>query len=271
MKIFYVIVQYGDLSFVNNLKFKALNYLFFRDQFIIIRTDVLDIENGNGVNDAFEFSGYQAGLNFYIKEKIDSINKVIFLNDTIFDGHLFLYILFLIFSFQNFKYESTMNSIFLGVVDNKVLAPFCEFEVKSFLHTYAFGIIFQDTSIVDFCFYKADNKYYNFNDKCWIFLSNEYKKFVDGWLNPVSLFRGWPKSLFYKKISNETLLRKRNTIFLEHNLLSIAIRKNINFRDVGLNGGFLSCATIFARNLDIAYLNVKKIISRLYWKVKNVK
>ena len=254
MKTFYVLVQYGELSFINNLKFKVLNYFFFKEKFIIIRTDFPDFKKGNGVNDAFEFSGYQAGLDFYITEKIDSINKVVFLNDTIFDGHLFIYIIFLILSFENFRYESTMKSIFFGVLDDKVLAPYIDFDVKSFLHTYAFGVVFKDTSIVNFKFYNAETKSLHFNEKCWIFLSEEYKKFVDEWLTPVCLFRGWPKSSYYNKISNQTLLRKRNTIYLEHSLLSTALKKNISYRDVAINSIFLSHITGFARRLDISFI-----------------
>ncbi|WP_165312515.1 hypothetical protein [Vibrio ziniensis] len=191
----------------------------------VIDIDTARSDKYSGINDFFEFSGYQFGLDLILRENEYFEGNLFFLNSTIFDSHysyLYVYLVKLIIR----NYSKDKKQELYGLVQNKQdykIVPTCFFCLSNFKFNYIDNIFVPE---------KLKINPINVND-LYVGNKNVYNERLDSWLFPKRFFGGWYKASKFKSLGLDTVKRKKLAIFLEHILVSnLVTRDNFKLIDV---------------------------------------
>jgi hypothetical protein len=238
---------------------------------VIIDTSRVKGEFVEGINDWFEFSGYQEGL-LKILALISKSNSpptmkhsVIFLNSTAFESHVPLLTSFVFRQFIGLATASSMLSAprVVGLMMDGGAAVASITKNNFFMSTWIFMVEGCYLDLKRFRFYDEGKNFKNFCAGEYLSLPCNFKGAVDAWLQPVNFYGGWYKSAPGVPLPEETLNRKRFSIYLEYNLRNvISAHGFINLSVVdfvsGVNRAIFSALLFF----DRIYVNIKKIFFR---------
>lgn len=261
---FLVIISYGDFK-------ESLNndWLQTNPDVHVIRTDLPTARFVSDINEAFEFSGYQDGLE-RIKHKLRNSNDfkakdsvtIIFLNDTAFNSHYTPLTNFLVETIFSLSINSGLTRLIgLETPCNKTIQEVSK--TQNFLSTWIFAIQCPIDKLNNISFYDSPN---SFADFILIYRSKlpfKYKKLIEDWLMPTSLIKGWYKSIPGISPSQNELNRKYFTIYLEH-LMPLRFRlAGFDVESVSQNLNFINkIRLIYLRLVDRVYVNLLKITFR---------
>lgn len=249
---------------------------------IAVDTSVqLALEDDTGVNDAFEFSGYEYGLKKacsvirrnHIDHRDDELFRVVILNSTAFTAHISM----LARAFFRFVFSAP------GLVVEKPTVVGLRWEARSpisdvahlgwYFATNLFCMIGPVSKLDSFSFYDR-RQVAKFRDAEFSSLPDAYSRTVIDWLSSTSLLGGWYKANPFAAISPSELVRKRITIYLEHSLpgrFTTAGFASISAnRD---NGSTFRWLFKFLIVIDRCYVNMLKlgyrgrlVLARIFWK-----
>jgi hypothetical protein len=90
--------------------------------------------------------------------------------------------------------------------------------VNSYISTWAFGLVASLEQMQKIRFYSNDEVVDRFKDNCFPYLPNDYKNFLNNWLQPTNLLNGWYKAIPGTPLEECIFIRKSLTIYLEHSL-----------------------------------------------------
>jgi len=253
-----VCVHYGsDKIEQYRKKLAAVSYF---DRIFFVDTSC----NRPGINDFYEFSGYQYGLDKLCFNNFPSeLNfiRIVFVNDTFFNTHVPWLAMMLLKKVTRVQF--LLNSV-SGVstnFDKKITHLFNE---TYFFSTWFFffdvsvssegrlSLFNRDVFPPDFV--KSDTSgFISSLDLC-------YLESIKEWIYPKSIFSGWYKSPFFYPVSDATFLRKSLCIFLEHSMLGHLRSNGLKLRNM-LDIGSSNLIKLFLL-IDRLYINFHKIIYR---------
>ena len=228
LEVYLISVEYGDEYSAELQKIYKTIARDYQCNIIRVRTDQDFGRFVLNVNEAFEFSGYQEGLEIAIREcrarNEGGLNEsrctFVFVNDTWLVGHLRSLGLLLIKHMLQRRHVQGELSTFFGLLmasDDKTSTVIGD---QSYISTWAFGLT---ASLYDM----QGVRFYNEREICGDFKQNtlpslapEYRKFLESWLQPTNIFRGWYKAIPGVPLDDLSMERKSLTIYLEHSLPS---------------------------------------------------
>jgi hypothetical protein len=261
IKTYVIALSHGDWKHKSKIQTFLKNVNCDNSDVIYIDTSKKGSSNQE-INRAFEFSGYQYGLTKFIENSVFSENlrtKLIFINDTLFESHIFLMPMFL--SYVINRINPYAFSI-IGLKQNTISQYSGEKNKCFYIPTFCFAICGQKQDLVAVKFYDEEACSPLGLQSVLNKLATEYRDAINYWLNPRSFFAGWYKSVPWKRLDNRTYVRKRLCIYFEHSLIS---RLN-----------YVGCKCIFINDVknfriwilllmffDRLFINYKKIIFRL--------
>ena len=188
------------------------------------------------INEAFD-ACYQFGLNT-IKDQFDEegFHKIIFINDTAFQSHVTIFTKFLL---KKMKHNNVLD-------DHRLIGIQANIPSNCADNCVIPGVLSINSAIYDdweggrlskkFKFYDNETLEFFQKDTLNTKLSSTHIQYVDLWLNPRSILKGWYKSLPKYPLDTKTLRRKKFTIYLEH---SLALR-NIGVRQQNIADNLIS-------------------------------
>jgi len=175
------------------------------------------------LNECFEFSGYQEGINRFVNlNKGDAVgykdtnhHALIFANDTIFSGHHSGMRDFMIESLVNLATQksNTFSVTGLGMPLSNELQTLTG--LQSYFSSWLFMIEGSLEQLERVRFYPQGLQLDLFAAKIEPRLPSPYRHAIEDWLHPKSLTGGWYKASFRNKLPPNVIQRKRFTIYLE--------------------------------------------------------
>lgn len=231
-----VLVRYGALN--NTLKYNYFLKFINKINYKLIDVDTKSNEQKRyySLNEAFEFSGFRAGIERAIKP---GQNSVIFINDTFFKSHFFFYGLYIILLFDKCEY-----------LRNSIQGILCKSIIGSYFSTWIFMIQTDDESFKNLSLYDYDLPFGRFFKEKYDLLNAEFKKYIFQWLIPKSIFKGWYKNNPYKFLNINEYKRKIYTIHCEYSMYNRFQKLGFHVIPINLN--------IFCRLLG--YIDRSKLI-----------
>ena len=227
IKIFFVFLTFSNDCIYNKFFINLISkYKYF--DFIIINNSKEDYLNcGIRINDLYEFTGYQKGLEI-IRTKIKYTEKIqiIFINDTIFRSHLKILVSYLIKKI--IKYNKSNKSCIIGM---KQKTPILMKDIvlsDYFLPTYLFSLILERKDIDKLYLFNPNYVDINILYKDSDFNNKNFLTHINNWLLPKSLIGGWYQSSATSRLSDAHFLRKKVTIFLEAKLQNFLDSQHIH-------------------------------------------
>ena len=228
------------------------------------------------INQAFEFSGYQEGLEHILKyiescefEKNHKSHTIVFLNDTMFSGHIKLLTRFVLNSFLCLsKQTSSSEARLTGLMTSSDTTIALVAPNTGFFSTWIFMLEGSLSELRKVKFYDPNVVFVDFIDNYYNCLPLPYRRSVDEWLQPTRLLSGWYKSVPGRHLAQSTLDRKRFTIYLEHTLPH-RLHEN-SFQVVCLSQRLRPTKKILLallRFMDRCYINFLKLYVRLWTKL----
>lgn len=213
MNIFIILVRYDpsiDCSWLYDLFDRSQVFEFWTSEAL------LSTEN---INDAFEFSAYQYGLNQLCRNFISTdMVSIIFMNDTAFSSHLRPFARFLASRLSGISFDDgTCRVIGLASSLNDGVEDVSIFGLE-YISTWMFLLTGEVQALRSFSFFDGGLLSRHKAGLLFDDLPRWYVQRVLLWLNPKDLFRGWYKSLPRKTLQKREFERKKLTIFLEHTL-----------------------------------------------------
>jgi hypothetical protein len=278
IKIFtYLIcVEYGD----NNAE--ELEYLLtsynknYACKIIRIRTDRAAGQYISNLNEAFEFSGYQEGLAVAIDackshHQISPENisyKFIFINDTWLTGHVTVLRKNILDNLLQLDGQFINSPAFVGLKMPSNDAMKKVTGTATYISTWAFALIGRLQNLENVRFYRDVETSACFEDKCFPILPDEYKYYLNNWLQPTMILKGWYKSIPGCPSDKSVLSRKSLTIFLEHSLPRKLYAQGFCSIDIGELISWPRAFLIdFFRTIDrihVVYLKLKLRVPNLF-------
>jgi hypothetical protein len=270
------------VRFDRNLK-NRYEYLIKKhfDVILEVWTDENEVSRREDLYPFYEFSGYQEGVRRLIQKlassKADVLEitesrlpflRIMFINDTVINGHLNQLVKFVITQACGLLPDGSKKTV-TGIVSKFQPARHSFGTDGSYLSTWFLTLIVETQDLSKIRFYPDDFKNVNFL-AIWTDLPKEYTEKVDLWLQPENFFRGWYKSSPAFKLNPQTLNRKRLTIFLEHSQISRF--KNADFECMHLSillPWFSRNILFLLLNLDRLYVNWLKVRIRIAMKYKS--
>ena len=153
------------------------------------RLFIVDTKNterfGDDINKWHDFSAYQFGLNKALEEAVHDLDqmRIIFLNDTFFQGHINIFALANLKRTLRSALETPSGSCrFLGWVK--------EYNDISYISTWLFAILGSPSSIKEVRF-MCSSENNAFIEKFGSELSDALKIQISKWIRPSGLLRGW--------------------------------------------------------------------------------
>lgn len=272
-----VSVEYGEDNRDNITAFLDFLETSTGCKIIRVRTDLTHGMTLQNPNEAFEFSGYQDGLNAvmariesesYGSDK-NSVCNVVFINDTWLTGHLKIFSSVLIKALLNLKTKPDGGSNFVGL--RMPVSP----EINSiaagshYISTWAFSLVGPLSEIKKISFYEPCQTSESFESECMPLLPNDYICFLKGWLQPRNILRGWYKSTPGFPLNHAVFCRKSLTIYLEHTLPMKLAGFGFKVCDISNEVSILSAVFfIFLRAIDRIYVNYLKLKRRIPLMIK---
>lgn len=272
--IYLVLVQYGERQNSGVERLESFINLKFGCEVVLlkVRTDIDSKFNRiKNINECMEFSGYQEGLlrclemvranNIFGWQKI----QIIFINDTFFSGHLFIYGSFIIKKAIEARKFFDDNCV-LGIWKNKPAQIYIENTTDKYFTTWIFSI-FADVRVLEkISFYSSNACGANFFINVWPNVLPLYRSQVDLWLKPKAFMKGWYKSVPGIDLPVHELNRKIVSIYSEHMLFEKL--KNIGLQACDIGGGSNGFYFYFLAFCDRVYINYLKFGFRLKFKLK---
>lgn len=243
--IYIICVTYGNhnscLKAINRLADKIKAYIVLVDTKHKVITTPRGIYKDNRVNNYFEFSGYQAGLNILISERVISLNrnKIFIINDTVFTSHLYQLYKYVFKACLKIDGDNKVS----GLTENRFfgeIIPSCFF---------CFLVSEENAKKINFISeFSLENNSNDINLSS-LYLVNKaaFQKEIDSWLNPKVFWKGWYKSVPLVNLPEHVYSRKYLAIYLEYCFL-----QNNNTLEV--------CAL----NKETKTIRVLKFADRLY-------
>jgi hypothetical protein len=228
--------------------------------------------DGRHINEAFEFSGYQYGIDSLCDEVTANGSptqaathiKVIVLNGTAFSSHL---------KCITRKFVEFM----IRVADQPITKPMAvglRWEAHGairdiakrgyYIATFLFGLTatvgelrrcrFYDPTIV------GQKPFAHFRTS----LSKGYNELIDEWLSPTRFFGGWYKASPFRQTDSSVLYRKQLAIYFEHTLPVRLAAAGFSLVSTNVNGPFFIRLQFVALLIvDRIYVNLLKLWHRL--------
>jgi hypothetical protein len=241
-RLFVVLVGHGQADMA--LASMRLSPIVRRYGATLIAVDTsahLMLEDGAGINDAFEFSGYEYGLKkacaamrgAHSDPQGEDVFRVVVLNSTVFTAHISL-ITSTFFRFLSSKPGPGAERPTVVGLRWEARAPISDVaDLGWYFATNLFCMIGPVSKLDSFCFYDR-RQVARFQDAVFDMVSDAYGRAVIDWLTSRSILGGWYKSNPFAALPPSELVRKRITIYLEH---SLPRRLNIaGFDFVAANG-----------------------------------
>lgn len=262
-----VVVRY-DLELSDNV-LSGLSDSF--DSVEIVWTNPISKKYIDGINERYEFSGYQAGLNRVLttvngepQQHQNLIHTIVFVNDTAFKSHSRLLTRFLLKSFLRNKRYFPKNTSAVGLLSN---FPTTEAEFlrgPGYLSTWIFAIQGNLKSLKEIEFFEKELDREKFSTDVYDTLPFSYRTEVNRWLQPKNWIKGWHGSIPGVQPADSILIRKRFTIYLEHNWPVLLAKKGCGLTDVSTILQRHECMILSVlRVIDRAKINIIKIFTRI--------
>jgi hypothetical protein len=204
-----------------------LNRLAHTHSCQVIRVDTANVGlHGPNANDAFEFSGYQVGLQSVLEQTARATDKglaseshtLVFLNDTAFQSHVQRLVDALVTTAFNRACAelNPIKPIARGIEQHFAKAGFPGRQDGSYLSTWAFSLVGTTLDLQKVKFYNHDETSERFDKVVAPALAADYRLAVQHWLQPNHPLKGWYKAIPGAPVDRRTMQRKRQTIYLEH-------------------------------------------------------
>jgi hypothetical protein len=226
LNIYLVSVEYGNKNGTDFHKIYKSIESHYNCKIIRVRTDQRAGRFVSSINEAFEFSGYQEGLEIAIhdckmRNDFQSPNSrctFVFVNDTWLPGHLSSLGLLLIKHMLLLRHIPGDLPAFVGL-KMPVNDAICSITGgKPYISTWAFGLIGSLNDMQKVSFYNEGEVFGGFRENCLQYFSDDYKHYLKSWLQPTSLLKGWYKTIPGIPLEESVFTRKSLTIYLEHSL-----------------------------------------------------
>jgi hypothetical protein len=264
-KIFFVFLTYSNNDFYNKHFLDLISKYSFFDYVIVNNAKDQYLNCGVKINEFYEFSGYQKGLEL-IKNYLPNseVVHVIFLNDTIFSSHLKLLIHQLINKI--IKYNNNSGKFILGIRQTTPILMKDIVRSDYFIPSYLFSLIFNSDDIDKLNLFNPNYKNINSLYKDPDFNNLKFINHINNWLLPKTFFGGWYQSNPASRLSEINYLRKKVTIFLEAKLLNILNDQKIRTVYISDDSKYLKFLMFLDRIYTI-FLKLQLRISYYFLKV----
>jgi hypothetical protein len=223
-------------------------------------------------NQAFEFSGYQEGLLRLLNDAAwlaasptaDAFRVVIFINDTIVNGHSRRLVQRLLLSLLQLQSKPWQRPALVGLATLPFAAVKSVAGVSGYVPTYAFGLCGRVEDLRRVSFFGTPDLAPEFLRHTWPALPAAYVQHVQGWLEPSHLLKGWYKAVPGRPLDAATRQRKQQTIYLEHSLPARLARLGFELVDLVSLAAWPGRLQFEAlKLLDRAHVNRLKLRKRL--------
>jgi hypothetical protein len=264
---FAVVVDYGAASTARSRLEMSRMSARYDAQVIAVDTSIdLRLKGGRTVNSAFEFSGYQYGLD----QVVDALAmgegariRVCFVNGTAFTSHLRQIVHHAVS--QAFAGSTEMNERvrLSGLVHRCGDAKAAVATLGYYVPTFAFGLAGPARMLARVSLYNPDAVGRDALAQRYEAAGTAYESAIARWLSPLSLWGGWYKAIPGQPIDEETAYRKRLAIYLEHALPGWLAAQGVEVGGDASARGTLSRTVLMSA--DRLYTNVAKLKFRAEW------
>lgn len=264
---FLVVVEFGaalgkrDLQRLHDLARKA------GARVLCVRTDQKPGLSLPDPNCAFEFSGYQDGLQAALALDGDSARlRLVFVNDTVYRSHLPAFGNALIAALLARRPAEPGGGTCAGIASPVPGSLIVAGDAAvTYVSTWAFAVCAPREALCNLRFFDEGVTQERFAAAVWPALPASYRGSVDAWLEPVHYLKGWYQAIPGRPLDHVTRQRKRFTVYLEHTLAWRTKRVGIAMVDIGdlASGAGGRAAWAVYRLADRIYGNVKKLQRRL--------
>jgi len=234
-----------------------------------VRTDIAPGRVLAQPNEAFEFSGYQEGLQRLLGDTTwagdEATPKVIvFVNDTITTSHATALTSYAMSQLLTLDLTRVQAPALVGLTMKAQGAILAASGGLGYASTYAFALVGTLAQLRKVRFYEPREVAARFVHEVLPHLPRAYVESVGQWLEPANLLSGWHNAIPGHALSAETRLRKQLAIHLEHTMP--ARLQDLGFAFIDL-GTLLPTAQRWRlrllRQVDRLYINRLKLGVRL--------
>ena len=234
----------------------------FRAHLITFDTNQeLLLADGRNAGEAFEFSGYQWGLEEALRASLarsGDVLRILFLNGTAFTSHLPL-------SPRLFLSQAFGEPTSDGPPRLRGLVQSCGVPTRAvatrgfYLPTFALHLAGKAEDVARLRFYDPSALGTRALAARYASAGHDYDRMVTEWLSPTSPFRGWYKATPGQPLDEVTAYRKRVAIYLEHSLPGWMERQGVNVSMEPLIprlaqiGGYMLADRVFVNLLKIRF------------------
>lgn len=201
-------------------------------------------------NIAFEFSGYQHGMQKVLREDNSKNLRIIFINSTFFDAHI------KILSNKILHHLLTEDLPINSCTGIKNYKNTLSQEVDYYFTTWIFMLYCKREFFQNFQFHGTQTCT-EFNEKTYYQLPKKFIQETEEWLQPRWIHKGWYQATPFKKTKENHLIRKRYAIYLEHKLPELTTAHEVSPIDIK-NKKIIYFFVLLDRFINIS----KKIIHR---------
>lgn len=203
-----------------------------------VRTDVAPGQCLAAPNEAFEFSGYQEGLQRLLADPDwagadDAPHVVVFVNDTITTSHATMLSRYVMAQLLALGEQSVEPPALVGLTMGASGAILAATGGLGYASTYAFALIGRVAQLRQVRFYESDEVASRFAQEVLPQLPPDYVESVRAWLEPVHPLMGWHNAIPGRALDLATRLRKQLAIHLEHTMPQRLRRLGFAFVDLG--------------------------------------
>ena len=269
-----VYIEYGETPqlYVNTLHGIAVKG---GAEMVRVRTDVRPGLSLSDPNQAFEFSGYQDGLNHVVEQTkaaalqvgkrfLDARMEVVFVNDTFFYGHPRIVAKALLRRLLTPTAEDESSMVGMKMVANSAVQDLTGLD--AYISTWAFKLSGPLSCVEQVQFFDPMLSSENFHEELYSCLPKNYLIHIEDWLAPKKFLRGWYKAVPGKALPVDTRRRKEMTIYLEHTLSARLMRLGFQQLDASQMGDSLSPTRMrVLKVIDKMFVNVLKLRTRLVY------
>ncbi len=203
-----------------------------------VRTDIAPSQCLTAPNEAFEFSGYQEGLQRLLTDSDwagdDSAARlIVFVNDTITTSHATMLSRFLMTQLLALDEQRVASPALVGLAMGASGAILAATGGLGYASTYAFALLGQVEQLRQVRFYEPNEVVHRFAQELLPNLPADYVASVRGWLEPQHPLMGWHNAIPGCPLDPATRLRKQLAIHLEHTMPQRLRRLGFAFVDLG--------------------------------------
>ncbi len=203
-----------------------------------VRTDVSPGQCLAAPNEAFEFSGYQEGLERLLADTRwagddDASRLIVFVNDTITSSHATMLSRFLMTQLLALNEQRVALPALVGLTMGASGAILAATGGLGYVSTYAFALFGRVEQLRQVRFYQPDEVAHRFAREVLPRLPADYVASVRGWLEPLHPLMGWHNAIPGRPLEPATRLRKQLAIHLEHTMPQRLHRLGFSFVDLG--------------------------------------